>query len=264
MKVVILCGGQGTRMREETEYRPKPLAEIGGRPILWHIMKAYAHFGFTEFVLCLGYRGNMIKEYFLNYHAMNSDFTVSLGSHFGARVGGPTFESHSTHEEQNYKVTLADTGLHTMTGGRIKKIKNYVKEDSFIVTYGDGVADIDIRALIRFHEKHGKIATVTTVQPVSRFGVLDLNKDGEVVHFAEKPKLDGWVNAGFMVFNKKVFDCLQDDSVLEQEPLQKLAKEGQLVAYRHDGFFYAMDTYREYQYLNDLWEKNQAPWKVWK
>jgi glucose-1-phosphate cytidylyltransferase len=259
MKVVILCGGQGTRMREETEFRPKPLVDIGGRPILLHIMKLYAHHGFREFVLCLGYRGNMIKEHFLNYEAMNNDFTVSLGSKRDLRY-------HGSHGEEDFSVTLADTGLDAMTGARIKTIQNYVDADTFMVTYGDGLSDVNVRDLLAFHKHHGKLATVTTHRPISRFGVLELEPTGAVRGFNEKPRLDGWVNVGFFVFDRRVFDYLGDDAscVLEQEPLQNLAKDGQLMAYRHEGFFYAMDTYREFKLLNELWDRGEAPWKVWR
>jgi glucose-1-phosphate cytidylyltransferase len=257
MKVVILCGGQGTRMREETEFRPKPLVEVGGRPILWHIMKLYAHHGFRDFVLCLGYRGNMIKDYFLNYEAMNNDFTICLGQKSQLHFNG-------AHKEQDFRVTLADTGKDTMTGGRIKRIQRYVDDDTVLVTYGDGLADVNIEQLVAFHQTHGKLATVTTVRPHSRFGVLETESDGKVVEFAEKPRLDGWASAGFLVFNRKLFDYLGgDDCVLEREPLERLASEGQLMAYRHEGFFFAMDTYREYLQLNDLWESGEAPWRVW-
>ena len=257
MKVVILCGGQGTRLREETEYRPKPLVEIGGRPILWHIMKSYAHYGFNDFVLCLGYRGNMIKEYFLNYEAMNNDFTICLGQQ-------SQLEFKDTHAEQGFRVTLADTGQETMTGGRIKRVQKYVNGDSFLVTYGDGVADLDVAKLLAFHKTHGKIATVTTVRPQSRFGIVETANDGTVLAFNEKPQLDGWASAGFLVFERRLFDYIEGDGcVLEREPLERLAAEGQLMAYRHDGFFYAMDTYREYLYLNELWQSGNAPWRAW-
>jgi glucose-1-phosphate cytidylyltransferase len=257
MKVVILCGGQGTRLREETEYRPKPLVEVGGRPILWHIMKTYAHHGLRDFTLCLGYRGNMIKEYFLNYEAMNNDFTISLGLESKLHFNG-------AHEEQDFRVTLADTGQETMTGGRIKRIRNYIDGDTFLVTYGDGLADIDITALLAFHKSHGKVGTITTVRPQSRFGILDTTDDGKVQRFSEKPQVDGWASAGFLVFNRALFDYIDaDDCVLEREPLEKLAAEGQLMAYRHHGFFFAMDTYREYLHLNELWNSGKAPWRVW-
>jgi glucose-1-phosphate cytidylyltransferase len=257
MKVIILCGGIGTRLREETEFHPKPLVDIGGRPILWHIMKLYAHHGFRDFVLCLGYRGNMIKEYFLNYEAMNNDFTICLG-----RQNHITY--HGAHKEQDFHVTLAETGLETMTGGRVKRVEKYIDDDTFMVTYGDGVADLDVRALVNFHHAHDRLATVTTVRPISRFGILDVDDGGRVLSFAEKPQLDGWATAGFFVFNRRVFDYLSgNDCVLEREPLERLAHEGQLMAYRHTGFFYAMDTFREYKYLNELWASGEAPWKVW-
>lgn len=257
MKVVVLCGGLGTRLREETEFRPKPLVEIGGRPILWHIMKTYAHYGFRDFVLCLGYRGNMIKDYFLNYEAMNNDFTVCLGKN--SRI-----EYRNYHQEQDFHVTLSDTGQNTMTGGRVKRIANYIGEDTFMLTYGDGVGDVDIRKLFEFHKSHGKLATVTTVSPSSRFGMIESNSIGRVTHFKEKPKTSERASAGFFILNRKVFDYVSgDDCIFEREPLERLANEGQLMAYQHDGFFYAMDTYREYEYLNQLWSSGQAPWKVW-
>jgi glucose-1-phosphate cytidylyltransferase len=258
MKVVVLCGGLGTRLREETEFRPKPLVEVGGRPILWHIMKLYAHHGLHEFVLCLGYRGNMIKDYFLNYEAMNNDFTICLGQKSQVHYNG-------RHEEQGFSVTLANTGLNCMTGGRVSKIRQYVGYNSFCLTYGDGVSDVNIRALLEFHKSHGKIATVTTVSPVSRFGMVELDDgSGAVLKFAEKPRTDGWVSAGYFVFEPQIFDYLGgDDCILEREPLETLAAEGQLMAFRHDGYFYAMDTYREYEHLNEVWKSGSAPWKVW-
>jgi glucose-1-phosphate cytidylyltransferase len=254
----MLCGGLGTRLREETEYRPKPMVDIGGRPILWHIMKIYAHHGFRDFVLCLGYRGNMIKDYFLSYEAMNNDFTVCLGNQ--NRIA-----YHGAHEEQDFRVTLADTGLNTMTGGRVKRIQKYIDDDTFLLTYGDGIGNVDIRALLDFHRAHGRLATLTTVRPLSRFGILEVDGEDQVWRFREKPQLDDWISAGFFVFNRRVFDYLGgDDCILEREPLERLACEGQLMAFRHEGFFYAMDTYREYQYLNELWATGNAPWKVWK
>jgi glucose-1-phosphate cytidylyltransferase len=257
VKVVILCGGQGTRLREETEFRPKPLVMIGQRPILWHIMKLFAHYGYREFVLCLGYRGHMIKEYFLNYEAMNNDFTIHLGSKTRIDYLG-------SHGEQDFHVTLAETGPETMTGGRVKRIQRHVDGDTVMVTYGDGVADVDVPALLSYHRAHGKLATVTAVQPSSRFGMLGVADDGRVTSFAEKPKMDGWASAGFFVFNTRFFDYLDGDScILEREPLERLSDEGQLMVYRHRGFFYAMDTYREYQALNSMWDEGKAPWKVW-
>ena len=258
MKVVILCGGQGTRLREETEFRPKPLVDIGGRPILWHIMKTYAHYGFRDFVLCLGYRGNMIKEYFLNYEAMNNDFTIRLGEK-------NRITYHGAHGEQNFNVTLADTGPNAMTGSRVKQAARYIDEDTFMVTYGDGVGDVDIPKLLEFHRSHGRLATVTTVRPFSRFGILELDSGSNVLDFAEKPQGQGWINAGFLVFQKGALKYLDEDPacVMEKDTLPRLARDGELVAYPHQGFFYAMDTYREYQYLNDLWNRGEAPWAVW-
>jgi glucose-1-phosphate cytidylyltransferase len=258
MKVVVLCGGLGTRLREETEFRPKPMVEIGGRPILWHIMKMYAHYGMREFILCLGYRGNMIKDYFLNYEAMNNDFRISLGrkSHI---------EFMGAHQEQDFTVTLADTGLETMTGGRLQRVARYLADDdTFLLTYGDGLSDVNIHSLIEFHKSHGKAATVTSVPPISRFGVLETNAQGKVERFAEKPRANGLISAGFFVLNRRIFDYLTGpDCILEREPMERLARDGQLMAYRHDGFFFAMDTFREYQHLNELWASEKTPWKVW-
>jgi len=252
-----LCGGLGTRLREETEFRPKPMVEIGGRPVLWHIMKTYAHHGFREFVLCLGYRGAAIKEYFLNYEAMNNDFSICLGQK-------SQIHYHGLHTEQGFSVTLADTGIESMTGGRISRIARYVDADTFLLTYGDGVANVDVRNLVEYHKSHGRLATVTTVSPVSRFGMLDLDANDRVNTFTEKPNIDGWMSAGYFVLDRKVFDYLGgDECIFEREPLERLAREGQLMAYRHPGFFYAMDTYRDYLYLNELWTSGHAPWKVW-
>lgn len=258
VKVIILCGGQGTRLREETEYRPKPLVEVGGRPILWHVMKLYAHYGFRDFVLCLGYRGNMIKEYFLNYEAMNNDFTICLGQ-------SNAIAYHDIHRERDFNVTLADTGLDSMTGARVKRVERYVSSDTFMVTYGDGVSNLDIATLLAFHQAHGRLATVTTVRPFSPFGQLKLGTDNRVVDFAEKPQLQGWANAGFFVFNRRVFEYLSaaSDCVLESKPLERLVEMGELVAYRHGGALYKMDTYKDYQYLNELWDDGEAPWAPW-
>ncbi|HML18810.1 MAG TPA: glucose-1-phosphate cytidylyltransferase [Bryobacteraceae bacterium] len=258
MKVVILCGGQGTRLREETEFRPKPMVEIGGRPILWHIMKLYAWHGFQDFVLCLGYRGNMIREYFLNYHAMNRDFTINLGRQ--------AIEYHGNHCEEDFSVTLAETGENTMTGGRLKRAARYLSSgssnDLFLLTYGDGIADVDIARLVEFHRSHGKLATVTVVRPVSRFGVVHIGGNNRVEAFAEKPQSEGWISAGFFVFDRRVIDYVSgDDCILEREPLETLARQGELAAFHHTGFFQAMDTYREYKQLNDLWASGQAPWR---
>lgn len=259
MKVIILCGGQGTRLREETEFKPKPMVLVGGRPILWHIMKMYAHYGHTDFVLCLGYKGAMIKEYFLNYQAMNNDFTIRLGNH-------REIESHGAHGEEDFRVTLADTGEDTMTGSRVKQVERYVDDDLVCVTYGDGVSDVDIGKVIAFHKAHGRIGTITSVRPQSRYGVLQIGEKGVVENFAEKPQSEGWVSAGLFVFQKKFFDYLSGDPscVMEQEPLQKLARDGELMAYQHDGFFFAMDTYRESIKLNELWDSGKAPWAPWR
>jgi glucose-1-phosphate cytidylyltransferase len=246
VKVILLAGGLGTRMREETEYKPKPMVEIGGRPVLWHLMKSFSHFGLNEFVVCTGYRGDVIKDYFLNYDARMNDFTAHLGS--ASRI-----EMHGMHNESP----------NTMTGGRVKRIQKYV-EGRFIVTYGDGLADVDITKLLKFHESHGKLATVTTVRPLSRFGVMDLDANGKVERFREKPQTDDYVNAGFFVFEPEVFDYLDEDCVLEQAPLEKLASLGELMAYRHEGFWQPMDTYREFVMLNEIWDSGHAPWKVWK
>lgn len=257
MKVVILCGGLGTRLREETEYRPKPMVDVGGRPILWHIMKMYAHFGFWEFVVCLGYKGHVIKEYFLNYEAMNRDFTIDFRRR--ERV-----QYHSNNPDDPFMVTLADTGQDTQTGGRIKAVEKYLDSDTFCVTYGDGVADVDLGAVLRFHKEHGKLATLTAVRPVSRYGQIAVDAQGGVSQFMEKPNLDGWISAGFFVLERKVLDYIDGEScIFEREPMERLAKEGQLAAYQHGGFFYAMDTYREYKHLNDLWHADTAPWKQW-
>jgi glucose-1-phosphate cytidylyltransferase len=265
VKTMILCGGLGTRMREETEFRPKPMVEIGGRPILWHIMKIYAAAGFHEFVLCLGYRGAMIKDYFLRYEAMNNDFTIQLGQ--SRQVEGMPNHSmrfHNAHQEQEFRVTLADTGLTTQTGGRVLRASKYIDDDLFMLTYGDGVADVDISKLVQFHRAHGKLATVTVMRPVSRFGELDVASDGQVNQFVEKPKKDSWASAGFFVIHRRVLEYLDGDQcVFEQEPLLRLVTEKQLVAYRHEGFFYPMDTYREFLYLNQAWDSGHAPWKVW-
>jgi glucose-1-phosphate cytidylyltransferase len=253
--VVILCGGMGTRLREETEFKPKPMVEIGGRPLLWHIMKLYAHHGFRRFILCLGYRGSVIKDYFANYEARSNDFTVHLG-----RCNGMRYQSH--HTEQDFEVTLVDTGLKSMTGERIKRVESLIDTDMFMVTYGDGLADLDISELVRFHRSHGALATLTASRPPSRFGVLELASDGQVVRFGEKAQAE-WINGGFFVFNRRVLDYLDEHSVLEQGPLQRLAADRQLRARCHDGFWIGMDTYREYELLNQLWDSEKAPWKLW-
>jgi glucose-1-phosphate cytidylyltransferase len=258
MDIVILCGGQGARMREETEYRPKPMVEVGGRPLLWHVMRLFVHHGLSRFILCLGYKGSMIKDYFLNYEAMTQDCTVTIGGHREVWY-------HGNHEPFDFTVTLADTGTETMTGGRVTQIEKYITSDTFIVAYGDGLSDVDIHQLIAFHHSHGRLATVTTVQPVSRFGITQIDSLSRVTKFAEKPKVEGWVSAGFFVFNRGIFDYLDgDDSlILETQPLERLTAEGQLMAFQHHGFFFPVDTYRDYLYVNELWKEGTAPWKVW-
>lgn len=264
MKVVILCGGQGTRMREETEFRPKPLVEVAGRPMLWHIMRIYATYGYKEFVLCLGYKGWLIKEYFLNYKAYNNDFTLQLG--FDRAIEYHANEKGQTVQAEDWRITFAETGLNTMTAGRVKQIARYIQEDEFMLTYGDGVADINIAELVKFHRAHGKIGTVTAVNTPGRFGELGVTSGLEVERFTEKPSGGSSISGGFFVFKRELFNRLPDDPsiVLEKGPLEELASDRQLMAYRHTGFWQAMDTYREYVYLNDLWNKGEAPWKIWK
>jgi len=258
MKVVILCGGRGTRLREETEVRPKPLVEIGDRPILWHIMKIYAHYGFNEFVLCLGYKGRMIKEYFLNYEMMSSDLTLKLGSN--------DVKTHNQSQERGWIITFAETGEKAQTGARVKRIEKYIEGDLFMLTYGDAVANINIENLLEFHKSHGKIGTITGVHPSSRFGELVI-KDRQIVQFTEKPQIkEGFINGGFFVFDKEFFDYLRDDNIcyLEREPLEKLASDGELMAYMHEGFWQCMDTHKELEILNNLWRSPKPPWKVWR
>ncbi len=258
MKVVILCGGMGTRLREETEFRPKPMIEIGTKPILWHIMKIYAQYGYTDFILCLGYKGWMIKEYFLNYEAMNNDFTIQLGS-------SNKIHFHSNHEENNWTITLADTGLTAITGARVKRIEKYINDDEFMLTYGDGVADIDINRLVEFHHRHGKIGTITGVRPPSRFGEL-LVDNSRVVEFSEKPRVShGYINGGFFVFNRSIFNYLSSDDscTLEREPLERLSRDGELMIHPHTGFWQCLDTYRDLRLLHGLWNSGKVPWKIW-
>jgi glucose-1-phosphate cytidylyltransferase len=258
IQTVILCGGLGTRLREETEVRPKPMVEVGGRPILWHIMKTYAVYGFTDFVICLGYKGDRIKEYFLNYEAMNNDFTVELGRRESITI-------HHGHQENGWKVTLADTGYNTMTGGRIKRAAPYLTGDRFMLTYGDGLSNVNLSDLLAFHRAQGTLATVTGVHPASRFGELLVSGE-RVRQFSEKPQThDGIINGGYFVFERGAMDYLSDDPActLEKEPLERLAADGQLSVYRHDGFWQCMDTYRDYQLLNQLWESGGAAWKQW-
>ena len=256
MKAILLAGGLGTRIREETEFRPKPMVEIGGRPVLWHIMKNLSTQGINEFIIAAGYKSNMIKDYFLNYEVWNNDFTIELGKR-------ESLKFHGAHDEAEWKVTIADTGESTMTGGRVWKASQYLEDETFLVTYGDGLADINVNALKEAHTNSETLATVSTVRPSSRFGVMDVNDDGIVQHFREKPVLDGWVNIGFFLMEPGVLDYLNADSVLEEQPLASLAQAGQLSAYRHPGFWQPMDTYRESVILNNLWDSGAAPWKTW-
>ena len=258
MDVVILCGGQGARMREETEYRPKPMVEVGGRPLLWHIMRLFGHHGLDRFVLCLGYKGSVIKDYFLDYDAHTRDCTVSIGRRRDV-------VHHGDPDPFAFTVTLADTGQETLTGGRIKRVERFVSGDTFLVTYGDGLSDVDVGRLLAYHKSHGKLAPVTAVKPLSRFGLLAIDGDSRVERFVEKPRVEGWINAGFFAFERKVFDYLDggDLEALEGRPLERLAADGQLMAYRHEGWFFAVDTYRDYLQVNDLWKTGAAPWKVW-
>lgn len=255
MKVVILCGGRGTRLFSETEFKPKPLVKIGDMPILWHIMKIYGSFSFCDFVLCLGYKGEMIKEFFVNLPWMSNDFTLDLPSSTKTII--------PTYPIEKWKITFVDTGEETNTGGRIKLIEKYIEDDLFMTTYGDGVSNVDIKRLLEFHKEKGKIATLTAVHPSSQFGIIE-EKDGIADSFKEKPMLEGLINGGFFVFSKKVFDYLSEDSVLEEEPLRNLAKDKELAVYTHPGFWMCMDTAKQAQMLNKMWDEGNRPWKVWK
>jgi len=256
MRAVLLAGGMGTRLREETEYKPKPMVYIAGKPIIWHIMKNLSMQGIDEFIVCLGYKGEVIRDYFLNYDQMNQDIKVHLDS---STVTFPNANNRS----EDWKVTLVDTGPQALTAERIMLIENYVKDQTFLCTYGDGLADINIQNLVAKHKELGKIATVTAVRPLSRFGTLELDLKGNVLAFAEKPLHEGWVNGGFFILNPGVFDYLSKGQMFEGAPMEKLASTGQLAAYQHDGFWQPMDTYRESQILNEIWEKGEAPWKNW-
>lgn len=258
MKVVILAGGLGTRLMEETEARPKPMVEIGGKPILWHIMKIYETYGHSDFILCLGYKQQSIKEYFLNYYLYNSDVTIELDNN--------NVQVHLSNSEA-FKITLVDTGLNTNTAGRIKRIQKYVNNSTFMLTYGDGVADININSLISFHKSHGKLATLSSVQVPGKFGNIDADENGNVNFFVEKPAGDGmWINGGFFVLEPEIFDYLEgnvDDLQWEKKPLQEIAKNNQLVAYKHFGFWKCMDALRDRLELDELWNHNKAKWKTW-
>jgi len=257
VKVIILAGGMGTRLKEETEFKPKPLVDIGGIPILLHIMKIYSHYGFNNFIVALGYKGDMIKKYFLEYLSLTNDITIDLSDINNIEI--------LTNNKENFKVTLVNTGLNTMTGARIHKLKKYIGNNRFMVTYGDGVADINIDELYEFHKSHGKIATVTGVHPSSRFGELRINKEGVVINFSEKPQItNDHINGGFFVFEPEFFDCLSDDEsvMLEKGPMDCVYKTNNLMAFKHDGFWKCVDTFKDYEDLNKIWNKS-APWKVW-
>ena len=257
MKAVILAGGRGTRISEESGLRPKPMIEIGGKPILWHIMKLYSEAGVNDFVICLGYKGYMIKEYFANYFLHTSDVTIDVKEN--------RMDVHSKYAEP-WRVTLVDTGAKTMTGGRVKRIAPYVQNEDFCLTYGDGVSDLNIRRLLEFHKSHGRVATVTAVQPQGRFGSVQVEgEDGRVTEFVEKPLGDGqWINAGFFVVSPKVFSYVDgDDTIWERAPMERLTREGELSAFRHEGFWHAMDTMRDRAHLEELWASGKAPWKTW-
>jgi glucose-1-phosphate cytidylyltransferase len=258
--VAILCGGKGTRLREETEFRPKPIIQVGDRPIIWHIMKTYAHFGFKDFMLCLGYKGEIIRDYFLNYDWNHSDLKIELGSKKVTKL-------ENTHEEEDWRIWLIDTGQETMTGGRLKRLTPYIKQsgsDIFLATYGDGLCDVNIADLIKFHRSHGKLATITGVHPSSRFGELVI-ENALVTHFQEKPQTaEGIINGGYFVLSNKVLDLIEgDDIVFENQPMKTLAEMGELAVYKHEGFWQCMDTYRELELLNSLYNSGKAHWKVW-
>lgn len=257
MQVVILAGGLGTRLSEETSLKPKPMVEIGGQPILWHIMKIYAHYGHKDFIICLGYKGNIIKEFFANFFLYQSDVTFNLKNN--------EIKIHNSDSE-DWTVTLVQTGIETQTGARIKKIEKYIKDENFLLTYGDGVCDLDINQTIAFHQKNKKVGTMTSIQPEGRFGALDIDSNNLVTKFIEKPKGDGnWINGGFFVFNKNFFKYLSLDEnlILEKQPLEALVENNELVTFKHHGFWKCMDTLRDKAQLEHLWQTNMAPWKVW-
>lgn len=255
IQVVILCGGIGLRLHQETEFRPKPLVKIGTHPILFHIMKIYSYYGYKKFILCLGYKGEMIKEYFLNYDVMDNDFSLKLKSREKKIISSDRIE--------DWEILFSDTGQETPTGGRVKKIEKYINEDNFFLTYGDGLANIDINELYKFHLKMNKIGTLTAIHPMSPFGIIQVNK-GTIISFKEKPQLEGLINGGFFVFKKEFFDYLAEDSVLEEEPLRELTKANQIAAYEHKSFWQCMDTYKDTIRLNDMWAKGDTPWIIWK
>lgn len=256
MKVVIFCGGKGTRMREETEYRPKPLVMVGERPLIWHIMKLYSHYGFNEFILCVGYKGDMIKDYFINSDWRNNDFTISL-------VDGKKKITYHDKDVEDWKITIVDTGLETLTARRLNKVKKYINEDTFMLTYGDGVSDVNIKELLNFHNKKNKIATLTGIHPMSPFGVIE-SENGIAKSFKEKPKLEGMINGGFMVLNKKIFDYIPDyDCMFEEEPLKGVNTDKELAIFEHNGFWMAVDTFKDVEKINKICLSKKCPWQVW-
>jgi glucose-1-phosphate cytidylyltransferase len=255
-KVVILCGGTGTRLREETEYRPKALVDIGGRPILWHLMRIYYHYGYRKFILCLGYKGWMIKEYFLNYTCQQNDFTLQLRS-------GSRYVWDGVGEIEDWEITFVDTGQDTQTGGRLYQVRHLIHEDHFLANYCDGLSDINLDALVAFHKEKGKVATLSGFHARSRYGVVGVNGDGIVNYWQEKPLMHDLTPGGFFVLSRSVFDWLDPDCILEHAPLENLAKAGQLALYPHRGFWYCMDTFKEALALNEIWKRGEAPWKIW-
>lgn len=257
MKVVILAGGLGTRINEESHLKPKPMIEIGGQPILWHIMKEYSYYGYNDFIICAGYKQHVIKEFFANYYLYGSDVTFDFSKQ-------NALEIHNNTTEQ-WRVTIVDTGLNTMTGGRIKRIRNYINDETFMLTYGDGVCDVNIHELVEFHKKSGKLATMTAILPEGRFGTLEIDSENNIRRFAEKKKEDGgWINGGYMVLEPEVIDYIDGDrTIFEREPLERLSMEGELMAYKYSGFWQCMDTMRDKTRLEEMLEKNMAPWKVW-
>lgn len=260
--VVILCGGMGTRLKEETDYKPKPMVEVGGKPILWHIMRIYSHYGYRKFILCLGYKGEMIVDYFANYKTRSRDFSMKIGE--DQKKEFYFSKNAEDYDVGAWEITFAYTGQDTMTGGRIKRVEEYIDTDYFLATYGDGVSDISIDRLVEFHQAHGKTATLTGVHMPTTFGIIEEDGKGLITHFREKPVMPGLINGGFFVFNRNFLDLIEGDHiVLEQEPMKELVRQGELLMYKHEKFWKCMDTYKDYQMLNGIWAQGDAPWKVW-
>jgi len=257
MKVVLLAGGLGTRLREETEFKPKPMVEVGSYPIIWHIMKIFEYYNYSDFIVCLGYKGEIIKNYFLDFQTQHNDFSINT-----SKLN--SIEIHKSQTLANWNVTLANTGVESMTGERIRRIKKYIPEgESFIMTYGDGLSDINIDQLVKFHKSHNGIATISTTKPSSRFGMVEIGSNSQVSNFMEKPQADGSINMGYMVLDYEVFDYIDENDIFEEEPLKKLVKSKNLYSFSHEGYFQPMDTYRENLSLNNIWDEGQAPWKIW-